>query len=383
MLKDLVDIIEKDTQLKIKKYYNNLEKQLGKKNKDGFLIGQLVFNLDDIFQVEKKRSRSKRKSNSNSNSNSRQSRSRSNSRQSISRSKSRQSRSRSKSRQSESRSKSRQSRSKSRQSRSRSKSRQSSESNSNSSQSSESNSNSISRSQKGGGKKKGKGKGKVTTLSMANILNGAPPPEPTEVLENNGHIGRILNNDILSHQKLYEYYFRNLFSNAGNNLSNFVEELEVQCSLQTPDTNVSVKISRNDEKMIVIEFRTGKIIPEQPQFHLSVHKMGGIKGRAGLVHVVKEHGPTYNGPKWETEVLFTLKTNSLNINGTPKASISAISSHNPQIIKGKGKSSTINSLVERPSAYRLGAPTIIMRYGVTISRVLIDYINKIHPLELI
>jgi hypothetical protein len=220
---------------------------------------------------------------------------------------------------------------------------------------------------------------------MANILNGAPPPEPTEVLENNGQLGRILNNDILSHQKLYEYYFRNLFSNAGNNLSNFVEELEVQCSLQTPDTNVSVKISRNDEKMIVIEFRTGKIIPEQPQFHLSVHKMGGIKGRAGLVHVVKEHGPTYNGPKWETEVLFTLKTNSLNINGTPKASISAISSHNPQIIKGKGKgkSSTINSLVERPSAYRLGAPTIIMRYGVTISRVLIDYINKIHPLELI
>ena len=365
MLKDLVDIIEKDTQLKIKKYYNNLEKQLGNKNKDGFLIGQLVFNLDDIFQVEKKRSRSKRKSNSNSNSNSRQSRSRSNSRQSRSRSKSRQSRSKSNS------SESRSSESRSSESRSRSRSR------------SKSNSNSISRSQKGGGKKKGKGKGKVTTLSMANILRGAPPPEPTEVLENNGKLGRILNNDILSHQKLYEYYFRNLFSNAGNNLSNFVEELEVQCSLQTPDTNVSVKISRNDEKMIVIEFRTGKIIPEQPQFHLSVHKMGGIKGRAGLVHVVKEHGPTYNGPKWETEVLFTLKTNSLNINGTPKASISAISSHNPQIIKGKGKSSTINSLVERPSAYRLGAPTIIMRYGVTISRVLIDYINKIHPLELI
>ena len=364
MLKDLVDIIEKDTQLKIKKYYNNLEKQLGKKNKDGFLIGQLVFNLDDIFQVEKKRSRSKRKSNSNSNSNSRQSRSRSNSRQSRSRSKSRQSRSNSSQR---SRSKSNSSESRSSESRSRS----------------NSNSRQRSRSQKGGGKKKGKGKGKVTTLSMANILRGAPPPEPTEVLENNGKLGRILNNDILSHQKLYEYYFRNLFSNAGNNLSNFVEELEVQCSLQTPDTNVSVKISRNDEKMIVIEFRTGKIIPEQPQFHLSVHKMGGIKGRAGLVHVVKEHGPTYNGPKWETEVLFTLKTNSLNINGTPKASISAISSHNPQIIKGKGKSSTINSLVERPSAYRLGAPTIIMRYGVTISRVLIDYINKIHPLELI
>ena len=335
MLKDLVDIIEKDTQLKIKKYYNNLEKQLGKKNKDGFLIGQLVFNLDDIFQIEKKRSRSKSRSKRKSNSNS----------------------------------------------------------NSNSSQSSESNSNSISRSQKGGGKKKGKGKGKVTTLSMANILRGAPPPEPTEVLENNGHIGRVLNNDILSHQKLYEYYFRNLFSNSGNNLSNFVEELEVQCSLQTPDTNVSVKISRNDEKMIVIEFRTGKIIPEQPQFHLSVHKMGGIKGRSGLVHVVKEHGPTYNGPKWQTEVLFTLKTNSLNINGTPKASISATSSHNPQIIKGKEKSRmgeasatgghTINSLVERPSVYRFGAPTIIMRYGVTISRVLIDYINKIHPLELI
>jgi len=379
MLKDLVDIIEKDTQLKIKKYYNNLEKQLGKKNKDGFLIGQLVFNLDDIFQVEKKRSRSKRKSNSNSNSNSRQSRSRSNSRQSRSRSKSRQSRSNS----------SQRSRSKSNSSESRSRSRSRSKSNSSESRSSESrsrsnsNSRQRSRSQKGGGKKKGKGKGKVTTLSMANILRGAPPPEPTEVLENNGKLGRILNNDILSHQKLYEYYFRNLFSNAGNNLSNFVEELEVQCSLQTPDTNVSVKISRNDEKMIVIEFRTGKIIPEQPQFHLSVHKMGGIKGRAGLVHVVKEHGPTYNGPKWETEVLFTLKTNSLNINGTPKASISAISSHNPQIIKGKGKSSTINSLVERPSAYRLGAPTIIMRYGVTISRVLIDYINKIHPLELI
>ena len=47
-----------------------------------------------------------------------------------------------------------------------------------------------------------------------------------------------------------------------------------------------------------------------------------------------------------------------------------------------GDTSSINALVNRPTSQRRGAPTQVMKYGVTITRVLADYVNSVEPLRI-
>ena len=225
-------------------------------------------------------------------------------------------------------------------------------------------------------------------------------------------------NDV--HQKLFSHYFEELFLVSAK-LDELSSNLQEECNKQYPGEAITVDIKRSGEsKIVVFEFRrTPQPItpPQSPVFHMSIHKIGqGRTGRLGLIHVIKERDLSHEQSierqerqtdflkriRWKNEVLMDIKVKQYQKGQTNFLRLSANSTHQPRQYTAASSSGAAsassgaasaaggaasasgarNALVNRPTHSRIGGPTLLMRYGVTISRVLREYMESVPPMRL-
>ena len=248
----------------------------------------------------------------------------------------------------------------------------------------------------GGGKKKGKGKGngkgKEEKVSLRDFL-GAPgekgeeggaavrPIVRVESIKNNGKLmdGRSITNRSVSHSELFQHIFKNMFR-GGKEMIILGDMLQTECQRQYPSTLLEVKTILKTN-LCIYEFYVkkplgrGKTETEIPRFHLSIHGMGGRSGRLGLVHVVRDDIRRENSEfmKWKNTVILELKIRRT----SDSVSLVVDSNHTPSRPRS---SNGRNSLVTRLKGEK-GAPTMVMQYGVTISRVFQEFLDSMVPMR--
>ena len=243
----------------------------------------------------------------------------------------------------------------------------------------------------GGGKKKGKDKGKVksVTVPLGAFLEtesvgeeagaSATPRVRIESIRNNGKLmdGRSITNRSVSHSELFEHIFRNMLR-GGDQMYILGEMLQTECQKQYSGVELKVKTILQSN-LCVYEFYINKIpgkkAPQIPRFHLSIHGMGGRNGKLGLVHVVRDDIERRNSNfmKWKNTVLLGLKIRRTQ----DEVSLLVDTSHSPS---GARSVNGRNSLVRRRHGER-GAPTLVMQYGVTISRVFQEFLDSMKPIR--
>ena len=243
----------------------------------------------------------------------------------------------------------------------------------------------------GGGKKKGKGKDnrKTVTVPLGTFLEtesvgeeagaSATPRVRIESIRNNGKLmdGRSITNRSVSHSELFEHIFRNMLR-GGDQMYILGEMLQTECQKQYSGVELKVKTNLQSN-LCVYEFYINKIPgkkgPQIPRFHLSIHGMGGRNGKLGLVHVVRDDIERRNSNfmKWKNTVLLGLKVRRTQ----DEVTLLVDTSHSPS---GARSVNGRNSLVRRRHGER-GAPTLVMQYGVTISRVFQEFLDSMKPIR--